>query len=272
MQQNQLKVAVLISGDYRTFDVCRQTMEIINDPSVDVYFSTWSTTTFELLRYGLKHTREITQSHIVSILNRPATIAVEDYSVKYARYNCNMIHRWKEGINLIKQSGIKYDYVVVLRPDLFFDASDPVDLSDITRYANTPGFNWFVGPDSLNDTMFVSSYAHIKTIIENIDMHDWITSSNDWHCWWTKYIAGLGLTPVGMLGCHSSTIARIWVKSDSTYAEVQDAGLKWRDLVLLHHIDLHGIKPMLPHWSRDVIDNAIRMRDSRAYDNITFDD
>lgn len=271
MQQNRIKVAVLISGDYRTFDVCRPSMIVIDDPSVDVYFSTWSTTTFELLRYGLKQTREITRAHIASILNRPATIAVDDYSVNYGKYSCDMIHRWKAGINLIKQSGTEYDYVVVVRPDLFFDATKPFDLADISRYAKTPGFGWFEHPGKLNDIMFVSSFAHIKTIIDNIDMQSWISADADWHQWWSAYIARTGLTPVGILGGRS-TIARFWVRPGHTFPDVADIESKWRDLVLLHHIDLCGVKPMLLHWTQDVIDNAIHMRDSGAYDNITLDD
>lgn len=67
-----MKIVVLISGEYRKFDMCRPTMKFLDDPRVDVYISVWDTT-----RY------------VLPLINLDATESVDDY------VDVGTIEEWK---------------------------------------------------------------------------------------------------------------------------------------------------------------------------------
>ena len=126
------RIAVLISGEYRKFDVTRPTMTFLNEENVDVYISTWDKTIFSNKRINLNVAEDVTEERIIKDLGRPATIKIDSHRLIEVdpKYNSKMIDRWLTGFNLIKSSNIKYDYVIVMRPDLIFDKNAPPSLED----------------------------------------------------------------------------------------------------------------------------------------------
>ncbi len=72
-----MKIAVLISGEYRTFPVCRKTMTFLDDPNVDVYVSTWDKSIIRNTRLKIHKEDDITADQIRNDLGRSATILVE---------------------------------------------------------------------------------------------------------------------------------------------------------------------------------------------------
>jgi ribonucleotide reductase alpha subunit len=122
-----MKIAVLVTGEYRTFDHARKSMHFLDQPNIDVYFSTWDkiSTSDKLSGYDFnkdKNYRIITKKIINRALNIPATVAIQDLvsSEKIKLSGPPLIKTWYLGFDLIRKSGKKYDYVLLTRPDLYF--------------------------------------------------------------------------------------------------------------------------------------------------------
>lgn len=107
-----MKIAVLISGEYRKFDICRPSMHFLNDPDIDVYISTWDKTHYLRSVINLSKYEEVTVDKIQETLQRPATIEIESTEIQKKlpeKYSSSMIHRWKRGFEMILNSGIDYE-------------------------------------------------------------------------------------------------------------------------------------------------------------------
>lgn len=75
------RIAVIISGEYRTFDICRKTMTFLDNENVGVYFSTWDRTvqSNKYLNYHIDET--VTINRIKSALGdkKAKGICLEKY-------------------------------------------------------------------------------------------------------------------------------------------------------------------------------------------------
>lgn len=127
MLQNHKKVAVLIAGEIREFNVAHQFWPFLNIPDVDIYMSTWSTSKYE---------NPIDKKTVVECVDRFSlektlnfkNIIIEDLPDKF----CWPIHLYLYKIRgLIKSvlaENISYDVVIIIRPDLIFKIFPEHDL------------------------------------------------------------------------------------------------------------------------------------------------
>lgn len=138
-----MRIAVLISGEYREFEKAHTSWNFDLLGKVDYYFSTWSTSSSSNKRtpHGIESvTLERIQQYITLVdyridkkLNRmpsEMTVIVNDYGEPVAWPCAYMIDRWHAGIEMLQQVDIKYDAVILLRPDLFIQYSDAHSLLD----------------------------------------------------------------------------------------------------------------------------------------------
>ena len=115
-----MKIAVLISGEYRTFPESVQSMSFLADPAVDLYFSTWDVSTIQYKFLNIYNTKTITKEDIFKYLReKPVHIDIASLPNKGSTIHL-MINRWVAGLNMINKSGIVYDYIYIIRPDLYF--------------------------------------------------------------------------------------------------------------------------------------------------------
>jgi hypothetical protein len=191
------KIAVLISGELRTFKVCRPSMTFLDDPRVDVYVSTWSETKYDFKDVGLFHQAEVTKETVMAILDRHATILVEPvYSG--GGFVDRMIHRWVGGFKLIVDSGVEYERVLIVRPDIYFLSGDnPLEYS---IDADSLSFQQRLTPDgklptdnekSLMDTVIWGSWRSMRRLFDDLTVSRWFDAGIDeihWHEWWWNYI------------------------------------------------------------------------------------
>jgi hypothetical protein len=232
-----MKIAVLIVGEYRTFPYCHKTMSFLYQPpstgiDVDVFFSTWDVTkTHNPKRYNPNCVNEsdqptslkpVTLQEIRKILRRPATIKIHKPLPDKDLFTI-MRKGWLLGFELIKESGIDYDYVYVMRPDLFFrDKFTLFTGRDYERYQTGVG----VLPHTTNecaDCDFFSTYDNIKKLLTSdileLDLHNGLL-----HELWYSHIVSKGLhtttLPFILAGSHS--IARFPMDENSTWKEVED--------------------------------------------------
>lgn len=257
-----MKIAVLISGEYRKFDVTRKTMPFLDRPEIDVYVSTWDKTIYANPKLNLRAEVDVTEEMIKRELGRTVTsIKIDKHDlIKETRYNTKMIDRWLAGFKLIEDSGIKYDSVLVMRTDLFFNENFGVNLDRcISDYMDSIAFAWASSIDlkKLPDIIFMSSFKNIKLLFDSLKVKDWLAADqHDWHIWWYTYVSGI--LPNILNGTHfgSFYFCRYWVDHTHTYADIPNIAHDWRDLFLLHQCDMWGDKFVIGTWPDSVLINA----------------
>ena len=256
-----MKIAILISGEYRTFGICRKTMKFLDDPRADIYVSTWNRAFYKNKKLNLDKAEEVNRVLVESHLGKKASIRIDPYHIfdNTLKYNSNMIFRWKAGFELIKNSRIKYDYVLVVRPDLFFNTSWPLSLDSIFQYTDTIGSVWKTHPTKLNDVLFASSYATIEKLFNELTVDSWNKASEgDWHIWWYDFCAARSTSIEGIADYDYCSFGRYFITDESDGPGAEQAALDWRDIKLLEHVDLNGMECLVwpGSWSLAVYQTA----------------
>ncbi len=126
---NDKKIAVLISGEYREFEIAHKSWEFINNPNVDFYFSTWEVSTQKNDKLGIQVKENITESVIRKYLPNCKNIDIGSSSLLKMVNKTNnqrMVNRWLKSIEMVEASGIHYDICIVIRPDLFLTYNSDV--------------------------------------------------------------------------------------------------------------------------------------------------
>ena len=170
------KIAVLVCGQLREFNIAFKSWGPLLDLNCDFYFSTWnksSQSNFKWVNY-LNTETEVTESMItdnipnahVSVLNE------ENYlDIKKGDVTSKQILHWKNSLKMCVDSGVKYETIIVTRPDMFFELLNlenfinDLEENRIGNGKNNP-LNFF------EDVFFMSKFKTIKRFIENIKEHE----------------------------------------------------------------------------------------------------
>lgn len=269
------RIAVLISGEYRTFKHCRKSMTFLDSPLVDVYVSTWNVTTNNCKKINLSVTESVTEKTILDDLGKtPRGMLIDDIgSFVQKKYNSAMIYRWLRGIELIKNSNIQYDYVIVVRPDLFFSSNTPIRLDKINAYKNKLGTIWtsdLKTADKLADVILVSDFHTMEKIFNNLTIQGWEdTTVNDWHLFWFNHCVSCVETITQATEFQDCIFYRCLVEPGVTnMAKIHQGYLDWRDLQLLQHYDDSGqdmTAGPVAAWPEAVVLEAIKKWDSQYF-------
>lgn len=184
------RIAVLISGEYRTFDIAVKTWNWLHElDEVDVYVSTWD--------YCAKTKQHINQSFFVKAFRSPIKVCIncpqmlqltQPFYPQFPQFTntIKMVTLWKKGIELIEQSGIHYDKMVLIRPDCKF-----VNTTILNHLSNAqPSIiytSWQSDDNKFSDVMWLGEYVCIKGAIQSLDLvafekkpyhvHDWLFDS-----------------------------------------------------------------------------------------------
>lgn len=185
MLNNNKKVAVLIAGEIREFNVAHHFWPFLNIPDVDIYMSTWSTSKYE---------NPIDRETVVEIVDRYSLektlnfkrIIIEDLPNKF----CWGIHLYLYKIRgLIKSmlaENITYDVVIIIRPDLIFKIFAEHDLvNHILENVKTDNIihtitnNWKISDTKLaTDVLMIGTINTFKKFLDFIPDHDLRIISN----------------------------------------------------------------------------------------------
>jgi len=175
-----MKIAVLIAGEYREFPVAHKFWTFLKWDNVDSYFSTWNTSKMLLKGKG-EIMEQISEDKILNFIT-PISIdlaSLDDPPQNQICYQGYLINRWKSAINLMNNSGIQYDRVILLRPDVALDydeeffkewlANIPNDAHD-TLYAITGGRLDELFPldkyRQMSDMIYVGTQQSISKILD----------------------------------------------------------------------------------------------------------
>lgn len=273
-----MKIAIIISGEYRTFSLCRKTMAFLDDLDNDVYVTTWNFSSLKSDYLNIDIQQEITEELIKSDLNRDIiAIDIEDFN-KFkgtAPTMLLMINRWCRGIELVAQSGKEYDYIFLTRPDMFFhtgmirkklkDAA--VNWSkDIFYCSSSKGINNDV---NLNDFMFLGSPKVLNAIVTHDLLNDYRNDNNrehgtiNWHDWWYKRVIKnfkINNIPPEL---DMVTLGRP-VPNVVTFELAEMYHKMWFNFQIAQHVDEGGIDRASRNWSREVIHKALSDLETRV--------
>jgi len=171
-----MKIAVLIVGEYRTFAACRKTMAFLDQDNIDVYVSTWDKTNIKNpQRIGSQGYDEykpvyqdVTKDQVQKDIGMPCSIEIQDSSIieNEAIDWKKMILSWLLGFKKIKESSVKYDYVMILRPDLFFESNTLIDLTKFKNAKNSIGAIVTTDGTSINDAIFFGTVDNMDKVID----------------------------------------------------------------------------------------------------------
>jgi hypothetical protein len=264
-----MKIAVLISGEYRKFGICRKNMSFLDDSRVDIYFSTWDKTIYSLPKINFHKEEDVTLERVKHDLGKDAVIEIEPHDLfQEIRYNSKMIHRWKRGFELIKNSGIKYDYVLITRPDLYFELKPKTFFDNIENYKNSLGAGWFhdTRPDFLPDIVMLSSYERMNNLFEALSVDVWTKARNkDWHSWWSQFPIPFFESICNFKEMGSPIFCRYFMNEDMSFKEKCDIQTDWDDLKVLAIMDYIGEKKARLSWSHEIVDRILKNWNSRYY-------
>ena len=116
-----MKTAVLVSGMCRQFDIAVKSWKFLNDLDCDVYFSTWKKSVQSSKVLNMHVEEDITEN---TILEHIPTAKIKIYDVNdfdfpgdISYHNDKHLFLMKSSLNMIKESGVEYDMLIMTRPD-----------------------------------------------------------------------------------------------------------------------------------------------------------
>jgi hypothetical protein len=125
------KIAIFINGQFREFDTAVKSWGFLEEFDYDIYVSTWNKSKQVNKRLDIDIEEEITIDMItkhfpnakISILNQ------DDYEFPgdVIYHNGKQIFHWKNCLQMSKESGVKYDQIMLIRPDDYLFYNEPYE-------------------------------------------------------------------------------------------------------------------------------------------------
>jgi hypothetical protein len=112
-----MKVAVLVYGMYREFDIAVKSWKFLQEIDNDVYFSTWNTSMQKNKRLDIAIDEEVSRDRITKHIPT-AIVNVESDTLPLSNPQ-KLIYHWKQCLRMMKESGKHYDIIMLTRPDSF---------------------------------------------------------------------------------------------------------------------------------------------------------
>lgn len=195
-----MKVAVLVSGMLRQFDIAVQTWRFKEELDCDFYFSTWNKSIQKNENLGIDIIEDVIESDITKHIQN-ANIQIlnqQDYEFPGDVYyhNDKFLFHIKNSFKMMKESGIKYDYIMMTRSDNYKSYDK---LYEHFLSLNTDGAIWGLVPIMLgnrpstkewsivSDYFFFGKYEYMSNMIETIPD----SVSDNIHQFWAHHFMDL---------------------------------------------------------------------------------
>jgi hypothetical protein len=125
-----MKIAVLVFGMYREFDIAIRSWDFIKKFKCDVYMSTWARSIQSSEVHRIVVDEIITKDTILKKLPT-ATVSVKNDILTDMSNAEKAVFHWKCGLNMIQKSNKVYDYLILTRTDNFIEFQ--LDHSDLMK-------------------------------------------------------------------------------------------------------------------------------------------
>jgi hypothetical protein len=120
-----MKIAIMVYGQYRDFEIAVKSWNFL-DSGYDFYFSTWNNSKQYNKKLNIDREFEVNEDMIRKHVPN-STISILD-ELKYVENTIDgenrpnkMIYHWRNCLKLIEDSGKKYDRILIIRIDSYFD-------------------------------------------------------------------------------------------------------------------------------------------------------
>ena len=200
--QSQPKVAVLVNGELRQFDIAYSTWRFKDELNCDFYFSTWDTVKQSNANLDISIEETISEKSITKFIPN-ANIQIfnrDDYDFPNDTFyhNDKFLFHIKNSYIKMKQSGIDYDFIMMTRPDNYktYDYSyekfkyltDSGAIYGLTpiQLGNRPSTNEF---SVVVDYLFFGTYDTMSKMIESLPN----SVSSNIHVFWAHHFMNLDL-------------------------------------------------------------------------------
>ena len=187
-----MKVALLIAGEWRSHEIAFKSWKPIMHLNPDVYISTWNISEEYSLPLGIDIKREITETYISTLFHK-SKISVNEL-VPYSSRFAKMLHNWRICLQMMIQSEIQYDSVILIRPDLYINPVGGKFYQTVFRPTANTVYSITDDPSYIQDQIFVSQQKEICKFVPNLEtnLHGFEYSING-HVWLGNYLRDQGL-------------------------------------------------------------------------------
>jgi tRNA A-37 threonylcarbamoyl transferase component Bud32 len=188
------KIAVLISGDYREFEIAHKSWKFVGNPNVDFYFSTWEQTKQVNENLGIYIKETVSEDIIRKFLPNCKGIDIGSTLIEDSldTNGSKMINRWKTAVRLLRDSGFIYDVCIIIRPDLFLDYNSHVFNKWLDKVED--GVLYTLSSNTtityLIQDMIIIGNQNTVTKIESLSEYS-IKHPYDIHYWLAKNLSGI---------------------------------------------------------------------------------
>jgi tRNA A-37 threonylcarbamoyl transferase component Bud32 len=160
-----MSIAVIVSGEYREFDLAHDSWPFIKWPTVDFYFSTWNTTTEVNDRLGIHIKEEVTINRIANHGLNIIAYAIDNLDENLTNQQ-KMIERWHKGVELLSSSNLTYDSVILIRPDLFLDFDEDLFYKFVTNIEEDCIYALGESTNSVQDQLIIGTPKSVSKLSE----------------------------------------------------------------------------------------------------------
>ena len=196
-----MKLAILVYGEYRQFDISVKSWKFLDDFDCDVYVSTWDKSVQINKNLDINLVQDITEEKIrnlipdakILILNEERDYPLKNNDYERDRNSRRLLFHWYKLNEMMKQSNVQYDGVFLIRNDLYvtnyqkcvLDRNDLEDRIIGLNHIQITGNNEYFLPD-------VYFYGTQKNISNMIDLLDYENPPNI-HTYIARVVLELGL-------------------------------------------------------------------------------
>jgi hypothetical protein len=120
-----MKLAVLVYGMYREFDIAVKSWDFLNNIDSDVYFSTWNKSAQKNIRLSINVDEDVTEERIKKHIPNAITSVQSEDNFRELSNPQKLIYHWKNCLKMVKDSDKEYDLIMLTRPDNYKAISQP---------------------------------------------------------------------------------------------------------------------------------------------------
>ena len=182
MDLDKDRIAILFYGEYRTFDVTNTLWGFKENQNIDFYFSTWNFSYQGNDELKIYYKEKITTNSFTKYFKRNIPfLNIIDLETEMGNYNCTYEKYIKCGDKgvpihlrylLEMKDTTSYDYIVLTRPDVYFDLNN---LQNFSLNEGEIGVDSVITPNEIIHDLFFYGRGNI--------MHEFIRKAKNYNKW-----------------------------------------------------------------------------------------
>jgi hypothetical protein len=254
-------IAVLISGEYRSFDSCLPTMgQLLTSThtyNIDVFFCTWSEShqVHPLDNTLSEHISNITKEKIyekLKLYQVAGVVVLEFDTTKLWKFNEPMCKLWEIGLKMIRETNKQYEYLVILRPDLYFHPSTLIDWDSINPTKLYSAWHHHDAPKA-NEVVFIGKFDIVASCLPSVNEWTQVRPEYDWHLFLFNFIKEAGVTLEYLEPRVSVLMARPPYNLIVDYDSMLNNFEKWKKKIIDFQKNEYGLTRLIEIWGLDYI-------------------